>query len=404
MSETTATTSVPQAPITVSLEDIPWFNTGTPEHRDAVAADWAKCQANMSLAEYVKDASEGWSTAEAYLKDAGWKPNPVVAAAVDAAAEEPVPEKAAEVYVKYVGAVEVYAVATTKGHLDIGRWGHAYILAVTKGETDAGVRKSKRASAVKRLDGALADAGIHPANCEHSIRLWSVASVFGKTEARKLGVGKLRAFEQCLYRDKETEAWGMKDTVTAEQDALVRDLFARAAAGSLDCNAEVLYAEVRKALGKPVVERPADTAKPDAPAPEAPKPAVVSHSTNPAPAGHVPEVAPENPVECAKRMASLPYGRPDSALVWRSLGIESRMSEADAQEFVAGLCDNGQLAALTAIAKAAVAAIAKLQAESKTAEQSRTTAAPVMTKPAPIAVPTGPGGTTGVTVVAGMAA
>jgi hypothetical protein len=394
------------------LADIPWFNSATPEQRAGIEAEWAKCQPNMSLAEYVNDASE-WPSAEAYLADAGWKPNPVVAAMVDhiAADVEVVPQKASEIYAKYAAAVQNYAVSESKGQLEVGRLAHEYILAQTKGETDAGVRKGKRAQARKRCDGELADAGIHPADSDKCIRLWAIASVYGKAEARKLGIGKLRAFESTLYRDRETESWGLKDSITPDQDTAVRDLWARAAAGVLECNAEVLTAEVRKALGKPApapkAEKPdakPKTPKADAPAPEAPKPAVVSHA-NTTIAERIPEVAHESPVECSRRMVNLLFGRPDSALVWRGFGADVRLEEADAAAFIAGLADAGRLQVLAALAKAAVVAVQKLQAAetAKTAENARAIA-PVMTKPAPVAVPMGPGRTTGVTVVATAAA
>jgi hypothetical protein len=387
----------------------------TPEQRAWLEADVAKCckADGMSIVEYVEDAMT-YATAALYLDTAGWTPNPVVAAMVDhiVADVEVVPQKASEIYAKYAQAVQNYAVSESKGQLEVGRLAHEYILAQTKGETDAGVRKGKRAQARKRCDGELADAGIHPADSDRCIRLWAIASVYGKAEARKLGIGKLRAFESTLYRDLLTESWGLKDSITPEQDTALRDLWARASAGVLECNAEVLTAEVRKALGKPApapkAEKPdakPETPKADAPAPErAPQPAVTTKA-NTCIAERIPEVAHENPVECSRRMVNLLFGRPDSAIVWRGFGADVRLEEADAAAFIAGLADAGRLVVLTALAKAAVVAVQKLQAAetAKTAENARAIA-PVATKSAPVAVPMGPGGLTGVTVIAGAAA
>lgn len=423
MSDATATTAVPQAPNTTEIALItcqeaaarllPWWKDATQEQQAAVLADMAGALASDGLSPEVY-CEEPCPLADhmGMLSD----PDPVLLAAattLTTAVEPEVPAKASEVYVKYAAAVQAYAVAESKGQLDTGRWAHEYILAVTKGQADSGVRRSMRASAVKRLDGELLDAGIthHSADC---IRLYAVAQVLGKTEAKRLPIGKVQAFEQCLYRDKDTEAWGWKDSVTEVQQTAVRDLWARAAAAVLDCNAEVLRAEVSAALGKkPAEKKPAETpaaaATPAETVEVAPKagevkPAVVSKSFNPAPAGHVPEVSPENPVECGQRMASLPYGRPDSPSVWRNLGATARLSEDDARALVGGMADVGQLQALTAMAKACVAAIAKLQsAESGKSAEAARTMAPMATKSAPVAVATGPGSTTGVTVVAAAA-
>jgi hypothetical protein len=380
MSDATITSTVPQVPVTRTLADIPWYGTATPEQRDGVEADYARCAKDITLDEYITDATTGWSTAAEYLADAGWTPNPVVAAAVDAAAEEVVPSKASDVWTRYAEAVDAYAVSESAKQLAVGKWAHKYLLAYVGSEADTEVRKSRRAAAVRRCQDYITDqcgTGV-PVSVDKAIRLHAVASVYGAKEASKLGIGKLRAFEPSLYRDKDTEAWGWKDSVTEEQQAALRELWTGAVAGVLLCTADELTALVGKAMGKAVAEKkPAATdtaAKPVKPGEV--QPAVVSKATGtPEERAAALEVAPEDPVACARRMASLPYGRPDSALVWRNVGSTARLSEADAAALVAGMCDVGQLTALTALAKAAVQAVAKLQAAAKTAEAARAMAA-----------------------------
>jgi hypothetical protein len=298
---------------------------------------------------------------------------------------------------KYAAAVAAYSVSKSDKQLDVGKWAHAYILVYVGNEADPNTRRTKRAQAVHRLDDELTEAGIlHDA--DRSIRLYAVAQVFGTAEARKLGIGKLEAFLPCVFRDKETEAWGMRDSIDPVQETAVRELWARAVAGMI-ARAD-LRASVFKAMGKRSSKANNSVAARSKPTDG--KPAVVSYSNITA-AERAPEVAPENAIDCGRRMASLPYARPDSPDVWRTLGDHVRLTDEDALAFVEGLACSGKLSTLVVMIKAAAAAVARLQAESKSAESARVMA-PVATKSAPIAVATGPGGLTGVTVVAGQAA
>ena len=130
-------------------------------------------------------------------------------------------------------------------------------------------------------------------------------------------------------------------------------------------------------MGKATAEKPDTTAKDAKQAHHADKhgvvPAVVSHA-NTTVAERIPELAPEHAVECAKRMASLPFGRPDSAMVWRNLGQTVSLTDKDAEAFVAGLADAGKLQTLVAMAKAAVEASRRLNATVKTVEAARAVA------------------------------
>src|SRR5262249_32252142 len=163
-------------------------------------------------------------------------------------------------------------------------------------------------------------------------------------------IGKLRAFEATLYREKDAEAWGFKDSISVEQQDALRQLWAQCVAGAVTATADEVYALVRKTMGKPepTESKPQD---PNATGSKADNPAKPEANTRTV--ERVPEVAPENPVECAKRMASLPYGRPDSEIVWRNFGSHVSLSDKDASAFVQGLADAGKLQVLLTITKSA---------------------------------------------------
>src|SRR5262249_62310279 len=130
-----------------------------------------------------------------------------------------------------------------------------------------------------------------------------------------------------------------------------------------------------KSMGKPVAEKESTESKPQDAKPTESKPDnPAKPEANTRTVERVPEVAPENPVECAKRMASLPYGRPDSEIVWRNFGSHVSLSDKDASAFVQGLADAGKLQVLLTITKCAVELSKKLAANAKTAEAARAVA------------------------------
>src|SRR5262249_15102703 len=145
MSDVTATSHVPQADFHAQAStSVPWYAGSSPEQQALLYADYGKAaDSGIALPEYMTDVKE-WPSMVEYLTDAGLM-------------EEQVPSKAADVWVKYAKAVDSYAVSESAKQLDVGRWAQAYIDAYVGNETDAGVRKSRRAAAVKRCQDYLTD-------------------------------------------------------------------------------------------------------------------------------------------------------------------------------------------------------------------------------------------------------
>jgi hypothetical protein len=365
MSDAIVPSPVPQAEFHAQASAaVPWYVASAPEQQALMYADYSKAAGtDIPLAEYLADVKE-WPSMAEYLADAGMM-------------DEQVPSKAADVWVKYARAVDSYAVSESAKQLDVGRWAQAYLDAYVGNETDAGVRKSRRAAAVKRCQDYLTDtctAGV-PVTVDRALRLWAVGCVYGKAEARTLGIGKLRAFEGTLYREKDSEVWGFKDSVTQEQQDALRQLWAQCVAGTVTATADEVYALVRKTMGKPLAQKPSEDGDSQEPVvPESKPENPGKPEANTTTAERLPEVAPENPVECAKRMASLPYGRPDAALVWRNFGSHVSLSDADAAAFVQGLADAGRLQTLVVLTRTAVELSKKLAAAPKTAEATRAVA------------------------------
>ena len=270
------------------------------------------------------------------------------------------------------------AVTESKGQLKVGKWAQAVLDTGLKGITDLGQRRTKRTELVDLCQKTItlhcsASASI---TVDRALRLNAVGEVFGTKEypAHRLGIAKLREFETALYREKDSEIWGFKDSVSEEQQTKLREVWARACTQAM--SAAAVADEVRIALGKEIKPKSEPAADKTADKPES-----ASKPENPAaPVANVtagerkPEVAPENPIECAKRMASLPYGRPDSEMVWRNFGSSVSLSEKDAAAFVHGLADAGRLQVLVAITKTAVELSKKLAAGAKTAEAARAVA------------------------------
>src|SRR5258708_762589 len=202
MSESTHTVSTPQADFHAQAGTvIPWYQTSTPEQHAQLWTLYSELNADspLSVPEFCQDAVR-YASATEYLGS--------LVSGTDT--DDTVPAKAADVWTKYARAVDAYAVSESAKQLDVGRWAHAYLLAYVGSETDAGVRKSRRSAAVKRCQDYLTDtctAGV-PVTVDKALRLYAVAQVFGVKEARALGIGKLRAFEPSVYRDKDTESWG----------------------------------------------------------------------------------------------------------------------------------------------------------------------------------------------------
>lgn len=236
----------------------------------------------------------------------------------------------AQVWERYQQAVGAYSISESRHQLEIGRWAQAVLDVGLENITDLGQRRTQRALLVKQCQQQLIDARL-TSNVDRYLRLWAVAQMFGSKEARILGVGKVSAFEPCLYRDKQGETWDWKDTIPQHQRELVQAVWAMACTTKM--SAQAVEDEVKIALGKRMPHRK-----------------------------HKPDAAEPDAAECARQMTDLLYQEPYSELVWHHLGAEARLSEADAAAFVAGLVDAGGLEALTALAKVADAAIARLTA------------------------------------------
>jgi hypothetical protein len=360
MSESTATTPIPQADFdALASAAVPWHSGATEEQRALLYADWCKAP-EIAATDYLADVAE-WPTLAEFFADAG--------------IAEPMPAKLADVFAKYEAAVQEYAVTESKGQLKVGKWAQAVLDTGLKAITDVGQRRAKRGELVDLCQKTITlHCSTDSCTVEKALRLNAVADVYGTKDypAHKLGIGKLRQFEATLYREKDSEVWGFKDSVTEEQQGKLRDVWAEACSTAM--SAASVLAKIFTALGKEApkpAEKPSD--KPEA-ATESPKPEGTAPAANTTVAERVPEVAPESPVECGKRMASLPYGRPDSELVWRNFGSSVNLSEKDAAAFVQGLADAGKLQVLVALTKAAVEQSKRLATSAKTAEAARAVA------------------------------
>ena len=69
-----------------------------------------------------------------------------------------------------------------------------------------------------------------------------------------------------------------------------------------------------------------------------------------------PEIAPEDALGVARRMCSLPYGRPDAPDCWRHFGREVILDVPRVLAFIEGLVDAGRLEVVAAFAQGATGA------------------------------------------------
>ncbi len=86
-------------------------------------------------------------------------------------------------------------------------------------------RRKKRSQLVQQCQGSLNlhCVGAAPA-VDKCLRLYAVSQVYGSKEqpAAKLGIGKLRAFESTLYREKDSEAWEGGEKLSADGNRMSR--------------------------------------------------------------------------------------------------------------------------------------------------------------------------------------
>src|SRR5260370_1450825 len=118
-------------------------------------------------------------------------------------------------------------------------------------------QSSKRSELVALCQKTVTLAGID-GRVDKCLRLWAVATVYGVKEARKLGIGKVRAFEASLYREKDSEVWGFKDTLTEAQRTTLQAVWQMACSTAM--TAQGVEDEIRVGMGK-------EPAKPAAPKP-----------------------------------------------------------------------------------------------------------------------------------------
>src|SRR5260370_1552917 len=366
MSQATNPVPVQQAEFdSAARTAIGWYAASTPEQQALLYADYAKASgSDISVSDYVKDAAE-WPSMLEYLTDVG-------------AIKPDEPKGLKEAFERYETAVQEYAVNESKGQLDVGKWAQRVLEVGLKPIVDVADRRKKRGQLVQQCQSSLNLACVGSApTVDKCLRLYAVSQVYGSKEqpAAKLGIGKLRAFESTLFREKDGELWAFKDTIPEAQQTVLKEVWSKACTEAL--SATDVQDLVSAVLGKPLSaskETP-KTDSADEVKPEASNPITEASSVKPEPNTTVeerkPEVAPENPVECAKRMASLPYGRPDSEMVWRNFGSHVALSEKDAAAFVHGLADAGRLQVLAQIAKTAVEAAKHLASAPKTVEGAR---------------------------------
>jgi hypothetical protein len=234
--------------------------------------------------------------------------------------------------------------------LAIGEAGTEYIRERLTGETDLGAIRTSRGAGVRRLQNALDEhcggRGDTP-RVEECLRLWGVAEVYGMDGAKALGIGQLRPFESTVTRTTDAaQSWTVDGTLTTEQQNGLRSLWAELTTGEKTPSAADTLASVQRLLGKePTAKKTGTTGTTTQKQTDANKGEGKADSeTRP------PEVAPESPVECAKRIATLLYGNPAVELVLRQLGQCHNWTESQARALVTGMADGGKLQAVKACA------------------------------------------------------
>jgi hypothetical protein len=274
-------------------------------------------------------------------------------------------------------AFERKAGAFSKGRtvtlLAIGETGQDYLRERLTGETDLGAIRTSRGAGVRRLQNALDEhcggRGDTP-RVEECLRLWGVAEVYGVDGAKALGIGQLRPFESTVSRSMDAgQTWTIDGTLTAEQQTGLRTLWSELTAGEKTLSAADTLASVQRLLGKePTAKatRKADGQKQTSESKPDDGKGEGSKETPPAP-----EVVPESPVECAKRIATLLYGNPAVELVLRQLGQCHNWTDAQARALVQGMADAGKLQAVKACAVAAAEIARKLASNGNGGLQSK---------------------------------
>jgi hypothetical protein len=242
--------------------------------------------------------------------------------------------------------------------LAIGEAGMAYLRERLAGETDLGAIRTSRGAGVRRLQNALDEhcggRGDTP-RVEECLRLYGVAEVYGTDQARALGIGQLRPFESTVTRSVDAgQTWTVDATLTADQQTGLRSLWAELTAGEKTLSAADTLASVQRLLGKePTVKATRKSGEKQT--------ATTDKSDKPESATPPPEVVPESPVECAKRIATLLDGNPAVEMVLRQLGQCRNWTDAQARALVMGMGDGGKLQAVKACAMAAGEIARKLQ-------------------------------------------
>jgi hypothetical protein len=245
--------------------------------------------------------------------------------------------------------------------LAIGEAGSVYVRERLAGETDLGAIRTSRGAGVRRLQNALDEhcggRGDTP-RVEECLRLWGVAEVYGADQAEALGIGQLRPFESTVTRSVDAgQTWNVDGTLSAEQQTGLRSLWAELTAGEKTMSAADTLASVQRLLGKE------PTAKKETAKKGEKQTAATDKSDGSKPeTTTAPEMVPESPVECAKRIASLLYGNPAVELVLRQLGQCHNWTESQARALVTGMADAGKLQAVKACAVTASEIARKLAA------------------------------------------
>jgi hypothetical protein len=249
--------------------------------------------------------------------------------------------------------------------LAIGEAGCEYLRERLTGETDLGAIRTSRGAGVRRLQNALDEycggRGDTP-RVEDCLRLWGVAEVYGTDGAKALGIGQLRPFESTVTRSTDAaQSWTIDGILTAEQQTGLRSLWRELTEGEKTLSAADTLASVQRLLGKEPTVKTGKGDKQTAPNKGDSK---TDSDTR------APEVAPESPVECAKRIAQLLYGNPAVELILRTLGQTHNWTDSQARALVIGMGDGGKLQAVKACAMAA-AEVARKLATNGNGQQSK---------------------------------
>ena len=270
--------------------------------------------------------------------------------------------KCADAIGKFQVSARAFGRGAAKLILAIGKHGTEYVRVRLNGENDAGIRKTVRAAALRRLQTELDEAcgnGSTP-NLNEALRYWGVAETFGIPGAYRLSSGILKLFQTSVQRVKASERW--EASVPADQFEKLQALFI-SAGGSASVTVADCDIAIRKIKGLALPERkqPASVEASTVEGTGTPGNGSKSVSVSVQKSDkQLPEASPESPVECAKRIASLLYGRPDIAIVLRTLGQIHRWDAEQAQALINGMVESGSLQAVAAAVQAGISAAQKV--------------------------------------------